>query len=162
MIVRILFNLVPVLLVIDFLLLGRLSHQDIIADLIAFRKIQASGVQAFKDQLRIIIRIKANADDLKAADRLKEFINRNLFLLNPVVKIIVIRGQIGSANVLGFLIKEFAERLSIILDRFQLNAGFLWLVLVYQIILVNPVTEPVISRNHFALSDQVVHCKKEQ
>ena len=162
MIVRILFNLIPVLLVIDFLLLGRLSHQDIIADLIAFRKIQASGVQAFKDQLRIIIRIKANADDFKAANRLKEFINRDFFLLNPVVKIIVIRGQIGSADVLSFLIKKLAECLPIILDRLQLNAGFLRLVLIYQIILIYPVTEPVISRNHLALPNQVVHCKKEQ
>ena len=162
LIIGILLDFVPVFFVIDFLLSGRLSHQDIVSDLIAFRQIQTGRVQAFKYQLRIIVGIKANTDDLQASDCLKQLIYRNLFLLDAVVEIIVVCRQIRTADVFRLFVKELTKSLPVILDRFQLYAGFFRLIFVNQIIFIDTVTEAAVRRRNFPLADQIIHSKQKQ
>ena len=57
--------------------------------------------------------------DHKLTDSIIQFINGNLFLENPVIKILVIDGNIRIGNVFGrFLVKQFFKGFQILIDRF--------------------------------------------
>ena len=58
----------PVCIVQSGLIQRGLTHQDIVADLIAFGQSKASGVQALENELCIISMVQRNADDLQFSD----------------------------------------------------------------------------------------------
>ena len=60
------------------------------------------------------------------------------------------------------VVKQFAERLTVVFDRLQLDAGLLGLILVHKKILVQLLRQTGVVGNHNLLLDQIVHGKKQQ
>ena len=89
-----LFNFCPKSIIIQFLLLRCKAHQNIIPDFIPFRKCQAGGIQAFKDQLGIIRRIQRDANDLEPVNCLEQFIHEHFLFQDFFTEILIIDGQI--------------------------------------------------------------------
>ena len=93
-------DFIPIFLIVVLLFLRRQSHENKISDFITLAQIQSGGIKALKNQLRIVLHIQPDVDNLQAANGIVKLINGDFLLLNPVVEIIVIYGQIGLPDVL--------------------------------------------------------------
>ena len=155
-------NFVPIFLVIDLLLLGRQPHQDEVSDFVTFTEVESCRVQAFKNELRIVIPIQSDIDDLQTANRIIKLVNGNLLLLNPVVEIIVIHSQIGLADVLCGIREQLTESLLVILDRLELDASILRLPLDHEIFFEYTLFQIGSLRHDDTFINQVIHGKEQQ
>ena len=92
------FDAVPVFLVeLGLLVIGK-PHKDIVADLITFAQVKSRGVQAFKDELRVVLVIQGDVDDLQSANGIKQLIDAQFFSLNAVIEVLIIYRQIRIRN----------------------------------------------------------------
>ena len=87
-------NFRPVFIVKLILLLRFKAHQYVIPDFVAFCKSKACRVQAFKDQLCIVVAIQRNTYDLKLADGLIQCVYWQFFFQKLITKKSVIDGHV--------------------------------------------------------------------
>ena len=155
-------DLVPVLLVVILLLLGGQAHKDEVPDFVTFAEVEAGRVQALKDELGIVIHVQTDVYDLQTADRVVKLVDGDFLLLNPVIEVIVVHGQVGLANVLGRIREQLPESRLVILHRLELYAGILRLPFVHEVFLENALLEVGCLRYDDALVNQVIHGKEQQ
>ena len=93
-IARAFLNLCPVGIVIRILFSWIKPHQDIVANLVALFQRQPRRVQAFKDELRIVVMIERNADDFQFSNSGIQFIDRYVFLEQHIAEKAVIMRKV--------------------------------------------------------------------
>lgn|GEM_PF-5296302 len=155
-------DLIPVFFVVVLLLLRRQAHQNEVPDLVTFAEVKTGRVQTFKNELWIVVHLQPDVDNLQTANRIVKLINGNFLLLNSVIEIIVVHGQIGLANMLRRIREQFSESSLVIFDRLELDTGILRLPFVHEVFLENPLLEISGLRHDDFLINQVIHSKEQQ
>ena len=113
------FDFGPVVLIQLVLHLRRLPHQHIIADLITLGEREASGVQAFENQLGIVAGFQRDADDLQMAEGIEQLVHRNLLPQQQVTEKLVVVCQVGRWVVILGIAEQPLEGIAVSLDRTQ-------------------------------------------
>ena len=111
----------PVCVVKPVLILGLLSHQNVVSDLVALGQGKSGGVEAFKDKLGIVSRVKSDADDLKPADSFVEPAHWNFILHKLIAEETIVAREIGVRDVIFLFAEQPGERFPIALYRTQLD-----------------------------------------
>lgn len=131
-------------------------------DLVTFAEVKTGRVQTFKNELWIVVHIQPDVDTLQTANRIVKLVDGNFLILNPVIEIIVVHGQIGLVNMLRRIREQFSESSLVIVDRLELDPGILRLLFVHEVFLENPLLEISGLRHDDSLINQVIHGKEQQ
>ena len=115
--------------VLHLLVVGK-AHENVVADLIAFAEVKARGVETLEDKLRVVLMIQRDIDDPQTTDGIKQLVDAQFFPLNTVIEVLIVYRQIRIRNTFLVLLKKNAECFLVILNGFQLNTFFFWLIFV--------------------------------
>ena len=144
------------------MLFGGKAHQNEIADLVAFTESQTGGVQAFKDQLRIIVLAQTDIDNLQFCDGGIQIINGDFFLLDAGIEIVIVDGQVRVLNVLIRVFEQLPEGGAVVFNRLELDPRLILLPFINQIGFIDLIRQVSLCRLYNAGLHQVVHCQHQQ
>ena len=139
------------------------THENVVADLIALGQGETRGIQAFKNQLRIVIPIKSDADDLELFHGVEQLICGYSPLSDAIAEVLVVDGQIGcEIKLLLIACHEPVQSITVSLDRTKLNLVISAAPLVHDVPLHNLICNGSISRLRLSRPNHVGNRKQQQ
>ena len=137
------------------LLPRRLIHQDKIPDFVSFVQCQTGRVQAFENQLGVVVPVQSNANNFQSSHGAIEIIYRNFLLEQHITEKLVVMGQIrGKVKVL-FLTKKPFEGAAVPFQQPHLELLLVMGILGQQITILNFIAEVRVTGCNLVLHQKI-------